>query len=138
MNTKRKAPSFARSPCPIAVTLDLIGDKWSLVIVRDVVAGKRRFLEFLSSPEGIKRNILADRLKRLEAAGVIEKLQYEKHPPRFEYLLTDKGCDLLPVLQELARWATKHAPGVWRPSLDFYARTPKQLASALRDNRREA
>src|SRR5215813_7774949 len=60
---------FARSGCPVAVALDTLGDKWSLVLLRDMFAGKRRFSEFLASPEGIKRNILTERLQRLERAG---------------------------------------------------------------------
>lgn len=123
--------AFARSLCPISVTLDIVGDKWSLLIVRDIIAGKRRFLEFLGSAEGIKRNILTDRLKRLEAVGIIERVQYEERPPRFEYLLTKRGCDLLPILQEMARWATRHSPDVWRPSPEFFANTPQQLWGAF-------
>jgi len=76
-----KAPArpadFARSSCPVAVALDTIGDKWSLVVLRDMFIGKRKFSEFLASPEGIKRNILAERLKRLEAAGMIRRVRYQ-------------------------------------------------------------
>ena len=69
---------FRRSPCPIAATLDTLGDRWSLVLIRDMVAGKRRFGEFLDSPEGIKTNILAERLRRLEAAG--QQAADPRHP----------------------------------------------------------
>src|SRR5262249_55164417 len=66
-----KEADFARSACPITVALDTLGDKWSLILLRDMFAGKRRFSEFLASPEGIKRNILTERLQRLERAGLI-------------------------------------------------------------------
>lgn len=102
-----------RSGCPIASTLDLVGDKWSLVIVRDMVTGKKRFGEFMASPEGIKTNILTNRLRRLEQAGLIERQAYQSHPVRFEYLLTERGEALLPVLQEMCRWANKYIPGTW-------------------------
>jgi DNA-binding HxlR family transcriptional regulator len=75
---------MTRSGCPIAATLDLVGDKWSLVIVRDMLMGKRRYGEFLASPEGITTNILADRLKRMEDLGLISKAPYQKHPPRYD------------------------------------------------------
>lgn len=116
---------FPRSPCPIAATLDTLGDKWSLVVIRDLFAGKRRFSEFLASPEGIKRNILAERLKRLEAAGLIARRRYQERPERFEYGLTKAGADLLPVLQAIARWAKTHIAGVWTPSDAFFARRPE-------------
>lgn len=116
---------FPRSPCPIAATLDTLGDKWSLVVIRDLFAGRRRFSEFLASPEGIKRNILAERLKRLEAAGLIARRRYQERPERFEYSLTRAGADLLPVLQAVARWAKAHIPGVWTPSDAFFARRPE-------------
>lgn len=117
--------SFPRSRCPIAVTLDTLGDKWSLVIVRDLFAGKRKFSEFLESPEGIKRNILAERLKRLEAAGIVRRVRYQTRPDRFEYRLTKAGADLLPILQQVARWAKAHVAGVWTPSEAFFARRPE-------------
>ena len=72
----------ARSVCPIASTLDLVGDKWSLLIVRDLLIGKSRYGEFLKSPEGITTNILADRLRRMERTGLIERDLYQQHPRR--------------------------------------------------------
>ena len=104
-----------RSACPIASTLDLVGDKWSMVILRDLLTGKRRFGEFVQSPERITTNVLTDRLARMEAYGLIERKPYSERPPRYEYLLTDKGAGLLPVLQEISRWANQHIPGTWRP-----------------------
>ncbi len=103
---------MARSRCPITNMLDLVGDKWTLLIVRDMLFDhKSRFGEFLCSDEGIPTNILADRLKRLEAAGVIDKIPYQENPVRFTYTLTGKGRDLAPVLREAARWGLTHIPG---------------------------
>ncbi|HXI19944.1 MAG TPA: helix-turn-helix domain-containing protein [Gemmatimonadales bacterium] len=99
-----------RSDCPIAGTLDLIGDRWTLVIVRDLMMGKRRFSEFLVSGEGIKTNILADRLKRLERAGLVERSRYQVGPPRYEYRLTRSGRDLGPVLRAVFSWGRAHLP----------------------------
>ncbi len=108
----KPADGFGRSPCPVANVLDLIGDKWSLLIVRDLFLGKVRYGEFANSPEGIPSNILADRLRRLEAAGVVEKSAYHSKPLRYRYELTAKGRDLLPVLDAMVGWARKHVPGV--------------------------
>jgi len=104
--------SFERSPCPVANALDLFGDKWSLLIVRDIVLGKIRYGEFAQSMEGIPSNILANRLKRLEAAGVVAKQAYCEKPVRYQYELTEKGRDLVPVMEAMVDWATKHVPGV--------------------------
>ena len=111
-----------RSGCPIAATLDLVGDKWSLVIVRDMLIGKRRYGEFLASPEGITTNILADRLKRMEELGLVSKKPYQEHPPRYEYALTRSGVALLPVLQAMCRWGNKNIPGTWTPPDSFMKR----------------
>lgn len=128
MSARPASPDkFLRSRCPVAVALDTLGDTWSLVILRDMFVGKRRFSEFLASPEGIKRNILAERLKRLELAGIIRKIPYQQRPERFEYLPTRVGTELLPVLQAIARWAAKNIDGVWQPSNEFYAWRPEQF-----------
>jgi DNA-binding HxlR family transcriptional regulator len=113
---------FDRSPCPIATTLDVLGDRWSLIVVRDMLVGKKRFGDFLRSPEGIPTNILADRLRRLEAAGIIAKNPYAARPLRYEYVLTGKGRALLPVVQAIARWGSTHVPGTWTPSQEFMDR----------------
>jgi len=102
---------FERSCCPVSNMLDLFGDKWSLLIVRDLVLGKMRYGEFAQSPEGIPSNILANRLKKLEAAGVVAKQAYSEKPVRYQYALTEKGKDLLPVLEAMVAWALKHVPG---------------------------
>ena len=110
---------FERSPCPIASSLDLLGDKWTLVLVRDLVTRKRRYGEFLDSPEGIATNILAARLREMTAAGLIDKRPYQRRPLRHEYVLTARGRDLLPVLQAFCRWGNRHFPGSWIPPESF-------------------
>lgn len=89
--------------CSVARTLDVVGDKWSLLVLRDAFYGIRRFEDF-TRDLGIARNVLADRLNRLVEAGVLERRQYEQRPPRFEYRLTAAGRDLLPVLLTLMHW----------------------------------
>ena len=102
-----------RSPCPIAGALDVIGDAWTLLVMRDLLFyDKHRFADFLESPEGISTNILAERLKRLERCGLIERRRYQARPPRDEYFLTARGHDLLPVLRELIHWGQRYIPGV--------------------------
>jgi DNA-binding HxlR family transcriptional regulator len=100
-----------RSPCPVACSLDLLGDKWSLLVVRDLLLGKTMYSEFQKSSEGIPTNILAERLKRLLAAGIIEKSRYQERPIRYAYQLTAKGRDLQPVLLAMIDWGNKHVPG---------------------------
>ena len=103
--------SFARSPCAVANSLDIVGDKWSLLVVRDLLHGKRTYKELAGSPERIPTNILADRLKRLEAAGIISSTPYQERPVRYAYALTPKGKDLGDVLLAFVRWGKRHIPG---------------------------
>ena len=100
-----------RSLCPVACTLDVLGDRWSLLVVRDLMRGKKRYAEFVESPEGIPTNIRADRLKRLAARGVIRSRRYSQHPPRVEYELTQKGEDLRPIMRAMVEWGVTHAGG---------------------------
>ena len=98
-----------RSPCPISQSLDILGDRWTLLVIRDLMfIGKSQYGEFLASPEKISTNILAERLKRLEQSGIVEKREYQKNPPRYEYLLTQKGKDLRPMLKEISKWGLEH------------------------------
>ena len=108
---KAEAHGFLRSPCAVACTLDLVGDKWSLLVVRDLLRGKVTFGELQNSPEGIPTNILAERLKRLEEAGLLAKSAYQDHPVRYAYGLTEKGKALGDVLLALVRWGQEHIPG---------------------------
>jgi DNA-binding HxlR family transcriptional regulator len=99
--------------CPIARTLDIIGERWTILILRDlVVGGSRKFQDFERSLRGISPNTLSARLKRLEEAGIVERRFYEQHPPRAEYMLTETGKELRPVLKALFEWGqrrTKYA-----------------------------
>jgi DNA-binding HxlR family transcriptional regulator len=106
----------SRSPCPIACTLDLLGDRWTLLVIRDMLFfDKQRFEEFLESPEGISTNILTDRLKMLEEMGLVEKQPYSNHARRMNYYLTASGQSLKPVLRIMAIWGLKHLEGTQVP-----------------------
>jgi DNA-binding HxlR family transcriptional regulator len=95
--------------CPIARTLDIVGERWTILILRDlVVGGPRKFQDFERSLGGISPNTLSARLKRLEDAGIVERRFYEQHPPRAEYVLTEKGETLRPVLRALLDWGQRH------------------------------
>jgi DNA-binding HxlR family transcriptional regulator len=108
MNT---AKPFERSVCAVANSLDIVGDKWSLLVVRDLLHGKRTYGELAQSPEKIPTNILADRLKRLESGGIVTSTPYQERPVRYAYTLTPKGSALGEVLLALVRWGKKHIPG---------------------------
>ncbi|WP_282778329.1 winged helix-turn-helix transcriptional regulator [Phaeodactylibacter xiamenensis] len=98
-----------RSGCPIACTLDILGDKWSLLIVRDMlVQGKKTFKEFSSSPEGIAPGILSSRLKWLEGNELISKQKLPDNKKENIYLLTEKGIELAPVITEIILWSDKN------------------------------
>jgi len=122
-----------RSSCPISNALDLLGDRWTLLVIRDLLfTGKRRFGEFLNSPEGIPTNILSDRLRRLEEGGVVVKVPYQLRPARYEYQLTAKGMDLFPVVRALVEWATRHLSAVSPPSpgvLERYEENFRRLSA---------
>jgi DNA-binding HxlR family transcriptional regulator len=111
LKPKSEGRGFPRSPCAVACTLDLVGDKWSLLVVRDLLRGNVTYGELQHSPEGIPTNILADRLKKLEQARLIAKSPYQEHPVRYAYGLTEKGRALSDVLLALVRWGKKHIPG---------------------------
>lgn len=105
-----------RSKCPINFSLETFGDSWSLLIVRDIVFwGKKTYGEFLDSKEGIASNILAARLRHLVATGLLKKLPNPKDKRQSLYQLTDKGLDLIPVLLEMAGWATRNDPHTTSP-----------------------
>ena len=105
------AKPFARSACAVANSLDIVGDKWTLLVVRDLLHGKRTYGELANSPERIPTNILADRLKRLEGAGIIASTPYQERPVRYAYALTPKGRALGDVLLAFVRWGKQHIPG---------------------------
>ena len=105
----RRAGTEHRSDCPISIALELVGDPWSLLVVRDAVYnGPRTFNDFLNAGEGVATNVLADRLQRLEAFDILSKHRDARDRRRFVYRLTAKGIDLAPVLVELALWSARH------------------------------
>lgn len=108
-NVPGRSKSKHRSGCPVSISLEQFGDRWSLLIVRDLmVRGFRTFKEFQQSGEGIATNILADRLKKLETAGILTAETQENDARRVVYRLTGKGIDLAPVLLELLIWGARH------------------------------
>lgn len=109
---KKSAPTAKRSLCAISTALDIVGDRWCLLILRDLMfTEKRSYSELLSSEEGIATNILAARLLRMEENGIIRKSAHPTDGRKSIYLLTEKGIGLLPVLIELNFWMAEHDPG---------------------------
>lgn len=105
-----------RSNCPISYALDLIGDKWSLLILRDIIFfDKKHYNEFADSTERISTNILADRLQKLECVGLISKNENKENLKKFIYAPTAKGLDLMPMLLEVILWSAKHDPETGAP-----------------------
>jgi DNA-binding HxlR family transcriptional regulator len=106
-----QAEKYYRSNCPINLAVEVIGDKWTLLIIRDLMfEDKRHFREFLGGEENIASNILTDRLATLETEGIITKKNDPTHKQKFLYSLTAKGIDLLPVIIELGAWSMKYQP----------------------------
>ena len=103
-NQARRPVAARRSPCPVACSLDLIGDRWTLLVVRDLLLGRSRFRDFVASPEGIPTNILADRLERLMQNGIIKQIPAADGTRRLAYCLTSKGQALGPVLASMRDW----------------------------------
>jgi DNA-binding HxlR family transcriptional regulator len=121
--------STCRSNCPINFVLETFGDRWTLLIVRDLMfKGKHSFGEFLESGEKISTNILADRLKRLEAHGIISKSVASTNRSKLIYEFTPKGRDLLPIMMEITAWSAKHDPKT---------NTPAGFLNAFQDKREE-
>jgi DNA-binding HxlR family transcriptional regulator len=116
-----------RSGCPISSALDIVGDKWSLLIIRDIMlSGKNTYNEFLKSEEKIATNVLADRLSMLEATGILVKEEHPESKAKIFYRLSSQGIDLLPVLVEIILWSDKHLS---------IAPQAKEFAKALRKNK---
>src|SRR5580693_7259329 len=104
MAKKGAAPARRRSLCPVACSLDIFGDRWTLLIVRDLFFGRTRFKDFTASPEGIPTNILADRLERLLARGIVDQIPAQDGTKRLAYRLTEKGKALGSVLKAMRDW----------------------------------
>ena len=114
--------------CTIARTLAVIGDRWTLLILRDAFLGRRRFDDFQASL-GITRHRLADRLARLVKHGVLRRERYQKRPPRFEYRLTEKGIDLYAVVVSIAGWGDRHMAGRKGPPVERVHRACGHVAT---------
>src|SRR5437879_12875276 len=112
-----KHKQHRRSDCPINFALEMVGDPWSLLIIRDIVYfGKNTYGEFLASEEGIATNILALRLAHLEQKGILMKKPYETEKRKEMYVLTEKGLDLIPILVEMANWSAEYDPQTAAPA----------------------
>lgn len=121
--------------CPITFALEMFGDKWSLIILRDILfKGKKYYGEFLDSPEKISTNILASRLLKLESEGFITKVQDSNNLSKFIYQLTDKGQDLLPLMLDMIEWSVKYNPQPEVPS-NIISGAPADLLARLHDDR---
>ncbi len=125
--TARHDSAKLRSNCPINFVAETFGDKWTLLVIRDLMfKGKRHFSEFRASDEGIASNILSDRLQRLEACGVVDKRPDPTHRSKLIYELTQKGRDLMPVMLEITAWSAKY---------DAHTNAPKPLLTAIKRDR---
>lgn len=116
-----------RSECPLSCVLELFGDKWTLLIIRDVLMGKHRYGDFEKSPEQIPTNILAERLKRLVREEIMEKTCYQQRPPRYAYKLTPKGADLIEILRQLTLWGVKYKVSLGSPPDQFWKLSSKEI-----------
>lgn len=140
LHRHQDAPTHAdvclRPRCPINFTLELLGDPWSLLVVRDIVYfGKRTFGEFLGSAEGIARNILSDRLTRLEERGILLSATHPTDRRKELYTLTERGIDLVPLLLAAADWGAEHAPGTDAPRwwIELVRKRRDELTALIRE-----
>jgi len=126
--------SKRRSGCPVSISLERFGDRWSLLIIRDLmVRGFRSFRQFQQSGEGIATNILADRLRKLEKAGILAAEPEESDGRRVNYRLTEKGIDLAPLLLELLIWGARHEDaGVNCADIENMARHREEVLTEVR------
>ena len=130
---KKKAAPKRRSGCPLNASVEMLGDRWSLLILRDMMLrGYETFNEFLHSDEKIATNILADRLRRLESYGIISSEQDPADGRKMIYALTAKGIDLAPVLTEMALWAARHEETGNQPLVRQMRTAKEQLLAEVR------
>jgi len=124
-----------RSGCPISLALEAFGDRWSLLILRDLLLrGRKHYQEFLNAEENISTNILADRLIQLEELGIISKSDDPENKKQYIYAPTKKGVDLLPILLELYRWSLKYDPHV-DPTMPIARRLAKDTEGLIKEFR---
>lgn len=116
-----QAGEALRSPCPVACSLDILGDRWTLLVIRDLMLGRSRFKEFAASPEGIPTNILSERLQRLLRHGIAEQVPAAHGSQRMGYRLTPKGRALRPLVKALRDWALR-----WEPETEARLRDESQ------------
>jgi DNA-binding HxlR family transcriptional regulator len=132
VRVKKSVPN-RRSGCPLNASVEMLGDRWSLLILRDMMLrGFRSFKEFLTSYEGIATNILSDRLKRLIAYGIITTQEDPSDGRKLIYVLTPKGLDLAPVLTEMVLWAAKHEETGNQPLVRQMQREKEQFVETVR------
>ena len=134
LKVSEKPKRKRRSGCPVSISLEVFGDRWSLLIIRDLmIRGLQTFRDFQKSGEGIASNVLADRLQKLEAARVIRAERAESDRRRVNYLLTEKGIDLAPVLFDLLVWGAKHEKTATPCAvIEEMARRRKELLAEVR------
>ena len=128
-----------RSSCPLVNILDILGDKWSLVVVRDIFVGKKSYGELLASPEKISTSVLASRLQLLEGAGLIKHLLSISDKKVKLYYLTDKGIDLYPILYEMFNWSKRNLDKEFFPEAEQWFKRYKSINSteAIKDNQKK-
>lgn len=133
---KEKKLSLRRSECPINVLLEMLGDTWSLLIVRDMIfLGSTTYNEFLNASEGIATNILSDRLQRLECVGIVEKRRNPSDARKFIYRLTAKGLDLAPMLVEMILWSAQYEETAAPPEiLELMKADKERFIAGLKQN----
>jgi DNA-binding HxlR family transcriptional regulator len=138
--TVSKEGKMGRSNCATATALEIVGDRWSLVIIRDFIfVGRREFSDFMELREGISSNILVNRLKWLVESGIFIKHTHPANKKRHYYEITDKGFDLILVIMELARWGWAHIPGAYSPPQvkSLFKRDPKAFLREWKNRVRE-
>lgn len=101
-------PKEYGQPCPVAKSLEFLGERWTLLIVRDLLRGPKKFQDFQASLAGVTPGVLSHRLKVLEQSGVVDRRLYSAHPPRAEYVLTPRGEELRPIVRAMGIWGAKH------------------------------
>ena len=106
-------PKKYGQPCPVARSLEFLGERWTLLIVRDLLMGAKKFQDFSASLSGVAPAVLSHRLKVLEKYGIVSRQLYSKHPPRAEYALTERGLELRPVVRALGIWGARYLGASW-------------------------